>query len=376
MPLPYIRQIIEEACGSDGLHIIARGLGLQQILARLLRAFCDPGQLVFLLNVSEGEEQYLLNQLRQDGVTFLPRFMRSDFSIQERTDLYLQGGCLCVNPRNLVVDFLHRRVPTHLISGFFVTQAHRVDEDSPEAFILRLFRETSSSGFIKAFSQHPEYLAEGLRLPKVLKALQVQNVHFWPRFRLEVIQSLDTIKPDVVEVFPAMPSRMAEVQNNITDIVTQVLGELTGKASALIPASQLTLDNALTGDLFRTLRTELGPASHTLPAPTKRLIEDLKSLRDLLLLLYAVDCVTFYHYLDNLVTSSRTSIGIPGLDKVPAEWTLTAAGSRLLSAARDRVFCVNRKRKPEKGPAGDGGETFHERLQLTLEPDPKWEALA
>lgn len=42
MPLPYIRQIIEEACGSDGLHIIARGLGLQQILARLLRAFCDP----------------------------------------------------------------------------------------------------------------------------------------------------------------------------------------------------------------------------------------------------------------------------------------------------------------------------------------------
>jgi len=42
------------------------------------------------------------------------------------------------------------RVPgRHLIGGFIVTHAHRVDEDSAEAFILRLFREKNRDGFIK-----------------------------------------------------------------------------------------------------------------------------------------------------------------------------------------------------------------------------------
>jgi hypothetical protein len=79
---------------------------------------------------------------------------------------------LIMSSRTLVVDLLTKRVPTHLISGFIVCQAHkyvqrcaaqppqegcslvtvalgvcvcvcRVKEASTEAFILRLFRESN-----------------------------------------------------------------------------------------------------------------------------------------------------------------------------------------------------------------------------------------
>jgi DNA excision repair protein ERCC-4 len=79
----------------------------------------------------------------------------------------LRGGVLFMSSRTLVVDLLTKRVPTHLISGLLVCQAHRytptlacvarhlpvrgvadvvacrVTEASTAAFILRLFRESN-----------------------------------------------------------------------------------------------------------------------------------------------------------------------------------------------------------------------------------------
>ena len=383
MPLDYTKQIIDEIFASDCLHIIGRGLGLHKIIIQLLRAFCDRGQLVFLLNVNADEESYFLNQLKEDGVDPLPRFMRSDFSIRERTELYLQGGCLLVNPRNLVVDLLQKRVPTHLISGFLVNNAHRVDEDSAEAFILRLFREKNRTGFIKAFSQSPEHFSTAQKLGKVMRALQVQTLHLWPRFRMEVIQSIECRRPDVVEICPRLTDRMAQIQGYVTDIMAQVLSELQTKSAQTIAALHLSIESVLSGDLFKTMRDELGPSYHTLPVCSKRLLEDLRCLKDLLVLLYTVDCVAFFQYLENLIASSRSSSGVTGLDPIPAEWVLTSNTSKLMATARERVFMISRKRKAEAEAEAEAAATdpatvqaFDGRLQLVLEADPKWEVLS
>lgn len=44
---------------------------------------------------------------------------------------------------------LRQRLPGHLIAGFVIANAHRVNEASTESFILRLYRESNKIGFIK-----------------------------------------------------------------------------------------------------------------------------------------------------------------------------------------------------------------------------------
>lgn len=51
-----------------------------------------------------------------------------------------------------------------------------------EAFVVRLYREKNKDGFLKAFSDQPEYITSGISpLRKVLKELQLRNVHIYPR---------------------------------------------------------------------------------------------------------------------------------------------------------------------------------------------------
>eukprot|EP01035_Chromulina_nebulosa_P017525 gene17525-23087_t len=56
------------------------------------------------------------------------------------------------------------------ILGFLVPNAHRVTENTIEAFILRVFRESNSKGFIKGFTEEPEHLIiPNSKLDKCLK---------------------------------------------------------------------------------------------------------------------------------------------------------------------------------------------------------------
>ena len=58
----------------------------------------------------------------------------------------------------------------------------RVTASTTEAFILRLFRQSNSEGFIKAFSDQPETLSTGFAtLEKTLKLLYLRKVNLWPR---------------------------------------------------------------------------------------------------------------------------------------------------------------------------------------------------
>jgi len=73
---------------------------------------------------------------------FIPSFF-------DRKARYLKGGVLFITSRILVVDLLRQRLPGHLIAGFLIYNAHRVSESSTESFILRLYRDSNRTGFIK-----------------------------------------------------------------------------------------------------------------------------------------------------------------------------------------------------------------------------------
>jgi DNA excision repair protein ERCC-4 len=107
---------------------------------------------------------------------------------------------------------LTKNIPTDLVSGIFVCNAHRVLATTTEvatlsiliylqAFILRLYRYSNRRGFIRAITDHPEGFMSGFALvEKVLKALWLRTIHIWPRFEKSVIDGLATCAPSVVEL--------------------------------------------------------------------------------------------------------------------------------------------------------------------------------
>jgi DNA excision repair protein ERCC-4 len=58
----------------------------------------------------------------------------------------------------------------------------RVTALALEAFIVRLYREKNITGFLKAFSDQPEFITSGMSpLKNIMKELQLRTVHIYPR---------------------------------------------------------------------------------------------------------------------------------------------------------------------------------------------------
>jgi DNA excision repair protein ERCC-4 len=140
--LSFHKEIISDFITENGLLIMARGLGIEKILASIIAPYCDPHQLVFVLNPEGSDEPSMDEMLIQCGVTqnLLPKRITNTFSQTDRQDIYLGGGVMFVTSRILVVDMLQNRIPMELISGIIVTHAERLTETCSEAFILRLYR--------------------------------------------------------------------------------------------------------------------------------------------------------------------------------------------------------------------------------------------
>jgi DNA excision repair protein ERCC-4 len=59
----------------------------------------------------------------------------------------------------------------------------RIKPTSQDAFVVTLYREKNQTGFLKAFTDQPEHITNGMQpLKNVMKELQIRNVHIYPRF--------------------------------------------------------------------------------------------------------------------------------------------------------------------------------------------------
>ena len=54
--LEHESQIFLDMFHQDGLVVCARGLGIDRLLLRFLRLYCEPASLVLVLNTSPAEE--------------------------------------------------------------------------------------------------------------------------------------------------------------------------------------------------------------------------------------------------------------------------------------------------------------------------------
>ncbi|XP_049915911.1 DNA repair endonuclease XPF [Epinephelus moara] len=358
--------------GSDGLLVVAEGMGIDRILLQFMRVYSEQDSLVLLLNTTTPEQEYFTEQLRVEGVTHLPRTVTSDVNSTDRYNVYTEGGVLFVTSRILVVDFLTDRIPAHLISGILVYRAHKIIESCQEAFILRLFRQKNKTGFIKAFTDKSTSFSSGFcQVERVMRNLFVKKLYLWPRFQASVNSALDRHKPEVVELHVSLTPAMRAIQSSILDIMSACLKELK-RYNPTLEAEDLSLENTLGNAFEKTIRHYLDPLWHQLGAKTKALVQDLKVLRVLLLYLTQYDCVTFL----NLLESLRSSQKIFGSN---SGWLFLDSSTSMFMNARGRVYRYPESKKKlkvgaeaEKQKSSSASELKRE---LVLEKSPKWEAL-
>ena len=327
----------------SSLVVLGEGLGLSQVVAELLvrllttRLETEP-TLVILVGFTEVQRRSVLAHVTRRrqathgaAMADLPTVGEVDAAVgsAERSKLYAAGGCLFVTTRILTVDLLQRRLSPRRVAGVCVGSAHRMKDDSGEAFCVRMFRGQAQGsggsgeaeargegndgnvrGFVHAFTDEPTSFAGTFKVEHVMKALQLRRVFLWPRFEARVQESLQSAPaaeveaaeekeekegevvvvdaegaaggasamPEVVEIsIPVTPS-MDRIQGSLASAMESCLKEL-GHHKFLGLEFDLTVSNNLFRDFGRSVQRQLDKRWHLVSRKTKQITRDLSTLR-------------------------------------------------------------------------------------------------
>ncbi|KAG9310432.1 hypothetical protein JVU11DRAFT_9572 [Chiua virens] len=342
--LKFHKEILEEIHdpSTSDLLILARGLGLRRIVCTLMKICDSPQNLVLLVNAAPEEEVAIGEELgimgcRRPGL----RIVGYEMNKRDRQDLYKKGGLISVTSRILVVDMLQSDIPTELITGVIVLHAERVTALALEAFIVRLYRERNTTGFLKAFSDQPEFITSGMSpLKNIMKELQLRTVHIYPRFHQSIKDTLENRRADVVELYQHLTENMAAIHHAIVQCMTITLSELK-RSNTSLELDDLTVENAYFKSFDAVVRRQLDPVWHKVGPKTKQLVSDLATLRRLLTYLLSYDALGFHAYLETLVASNTTTTaGTTRQNQSP--WMLTDAANLILQNAKRRCYTLSR----------------------------------
>ncbi|KAJ7114960.1 hypothetical protein C8R44DRAFT_226027 [Mycena epipterygia] len=400
--LPFHKAILErihEPTTSD-LLILARGLGLRRIVCTLMKIYDTQEALVLLVNATAEEESEIGEELgimgcRKPGL----RVIGYETGSKERQALYKGGGLFSITSRILVVDMLQGDIPTARISGIIVLHAERVTPLVLEAFIVRLYREKNKEGFLKAFTDQPEYITNGMSpLKNIMKELQLRNVHIYPRFQEDIKKSLERRRADVIELSQNLSESMADIHHAILQCMTSTLGELK-RSNSTLDLDDFKVENAYFRSFDAIVRRQLDTVWHKIGPKTKQLVSDLGILRRLLLYLLTYDPLQFHAYLETLIATN--TVTIMGVKHNRSPWMMSDAAHIIFEVAKRRCYTISSTAKlsgglPPQNPdddddewnvvdelSGQVGDVAEKRprwlpegLDPVLEELPKWGLLA
>ncbi|KAG4303183.1 hypothetical protein PCK1_000521 [Pneumocystis canis] len=343
LPLSYQQVLIHEIYDDDGLIILARGLGLLNIVANLLHSYNLPGCLTLVIGAN-GRQEELLKEMVDELAMSDNKIERKMFKIinnesgsaDKRKLIYNKGGIFSVTSRILVVDLLTGIIDPVKISGIVALNAEKSNETSLEAFILKLFREKNRIGYIKAFSDNPEALSFGFfPLSDIMKTFFLKKCFLWPRFHVLVAESLESKKVDVIELDIPMTESMKDIQCAIIECIEICISGLKSANSGKIDVDNWNLENVLHKGFDKMIRRQLDLHWHRISQKTKQLVSDLETLRRILYYLLSYDCVSFYKILETmLIAESSSEI----MKREQSPWLLLDAANTMFKLAKERVY--------------------------------------
>lgn len=376
LPLAFQRQIVENTLVTDDpLVIMGRGLSMIVIVANLLHVLSTPTNidgvskrsLVLVLNAKPSDNLHINEELEElqmlssidkpeeEQVRPFHVINADSQTLEKRRQLYLSGGIFSVTSRILIVDLLSGVVHPNKITGMMVLNVETLRDFSNESFILEMYRSKNKWGFIKAFSESPEsFVMEFSPLMKKMKDLRLKNVLLWPRFRVEISQSLntpsDSANNKVFEVKVSLTNSMSQIQFGLIGCLKKCIAELSRKSPDLC-LDWWTMDNALDINFLRSIDSVMIPNWHRISFESKQLIKDIRFLRNLMKLLVSGDAVDFYEEIQLSLEANKPSISRKYLE---SPWLMADESQMVISYAKKRIF-------------NDG--------EYQLEDVPKWEQL-
>ncbi|XP_013776603.1 DNA repair endonuclease XPF-like [Limulus polyphemus] len=360
--LQFENELLLKLVEEDGLVITAKGLGIERVLLNLIKVYNHPGNLILVIGTSFREEEYFLEQLKIEDVQPAPKLITSECGVNDRYQVYMQGGTMFVTSRILVVDMLTWRVPIDLITGIIVYKAHKILESCQEAFILRLYRQKNKKGFIKALSSNPcAFTRRFCQVERVMRNLFARQLYLWPRSHEVVNSSLEKIQPEVTEIHINMTASMQAIQTSLLDLMNVCVKEIK-KINSRLDTEELTLENAISRSFDKIVKFQLDPIWHQLGPKTRRLVADLKTLRIILESVTQCDSVTFYSLLKSIKDSVTNNFQI-------SDWLFLDSAENMFIQARERVFGPESKSKVAKTTNGEQAQS------IKPEVSPKWLAL-
>lgn len=367
LPLKYQQEILKEIHGEDGLVVLARGLGLMQIVTNLLHSYDCDKNLVFLIGADQRENEVIGERLAalsaHSRVAKGLRTINTELtSVEKRQTMYGEGGIFSATSRIMVVDMLSGLLNPELLTGIVVLRAEKVVATSTEAFILRIFRQKNKEGFVKAFSDNPETFATGFApLSGTMRNLFLRKAFLWPRFHITVSESLEANKSEAIELDVSMTESMKVIQNSIMECIEICLAELK-KGNSQLDIEEWNFDNALDRNFDRIIRRQLDPVWHRVSWKSKQIVTDLATLRQLLYQLLNYDSVTFNRILETIVAINTPSPGSTRQNHSP--WLFLDASHTIFETAKGRVI--------ENTHTDDSSDSREPTTTQILEELPKW----
>ncbi|CCJ30420.1 unnamed protein product [Pneumocystis jirovecii] len=367
--LSYQQVLVHEIYNENGLVILAKGLGLLNIVANLLHSYNLPGCLTLVIGANAKQEELLKEMVDELGASD-NEVPREEFKIinnesgnsHKRESIYNSGGVFSVTSRILVVDLLTGIIDPVKISGIVALNAEKAIETSLEAFILRIFRKNNKVGYIKAFSDSPEAFNVGLSpLSNIMRAFFFKKI-----FHVLVAESLESKKVNVVELDVSMTESMKNIQYAIVECMEICISGLKSANSGKVDVEDWNLDNALHKSFDIMIRRQLDFHWHLVSQKTKQLLSDLTTLRHILHYLLSYDCVSFYKILETILIAESSTSEIEKREQSP--WLLLDAANTIFKLAKERVY---KKVVPEKIYVQ---ESYGSILPV-LENQPKWDVL-
>ncbi|KAI1718544.1 DNA repair endonuclease XPF [Ditylenchus destructor] len=273
--LPYEQSLMIDTFAEDVLFIMARGLGLEQLVLNHLHLYSDRRFTVLVINTTQEDEHYFLDSLKLLNKDCPPKHITADVLSKDRELIYKVGGVQFVTSRILMVDLLTNRVPIDKVAGIVVYRAHEILAGYQESFILRLFREKKKNGFVKAFTDDPAriFFAGLGQLQRLMDKLYVKRVVVVPRF---------DASPKFTQVSVDLPQNQKKIRNLLADIINTCIRELKQCTHGL-DVNTATDKMASSAALSQTeLEADLRKKTLLLSERQERILTDLRILRKLL----------------------------------------------------------------------------------------------
>lgn len=271
------------------------------------------------------------------------KIVDSNFSMSDRRKAYSKPNVLFISGRILVVDLLANRIPIQQINGLVILNAHRMNENCLEAFICRLFRSKNRTGFIKGFSEKPSLFCNEMnKLDRAMRYMFLKRLSLWPRFHVSVNESFQKrTSPEVIELRLPMSELMKKIQYSIIQLISNCLKEIArSNLSILCDFENLTPENIICWNLNQYYAKNFYSIWHQLNPKTKRTLDDIKLLKNILFSLTSDDCVTFYQ----IVNSIRDGIK---LNENVSDWIFMEP---------TEVFFVSAKKRLELDPVKESSK--------------------